>query len=191
MHLLIPFAQCLAPESQQAFDALKLPNLNRLLAQLPVATWDKGDENSLSPPHERALASLHGVAPSGHDANATALADGCLPWGAWHAHRAGLVQAGVDEAWAVITPAQWVVQTRHITMTDPAALRLSEADSRVLLALMAPYFLEDGIRLVYDAPTRWLASGEVFRGLATASVDRVAGRPVDGWLPKTAAAAHA
>jgi hypothetical protein len=30
---------------------------------------------------------------------------------------------------------------------------------------------------------RWRASGEVFRGLATASVDRVAGREIGPWLP--------
>lgn len=184
MHLLIPFAQGLSPDSQRAFDSLPLLNLNRLLAQLQLVSTDSGDENSLSPPHERALAAAYGlVSKSG-----SALADGCLPWGAWHASRAGLLSERTQEAWAVITPAQWAVQTNHITMADPEALQLLEADSRALLALMAPYFIEDGIRLVYDTPTRWLAAGEVFRGLATASVDRVVGRHVDDWLPKTAAA---
>ena len=184
MHLLIPFAQCRSPESQKAFDTLVLPSLNRLLGQLQFTNSDSGDENSLSPPHERALAAAYGlVSKSG-----SALADGCLPWGAGHASRAGLMADGASDSWAVITPVQWAVQTNHITMADPAALQLLEADSRALLAVMAPYFIEDGIRLVYDAPTRWLAAGEVFRGLATASVDRVVGRHVDDWLPKTAAA---
>jgi hypothetical protein len=183
LHLLIPFAQCRSPESQTAFDALALPQYNRLLGKLQLAHQDMGDENSLSPPHERALAAAYGL-----DRNGPALADGCLPWGAWHARRAGLLTQTASEAWAVITPAQWAVQTNHITMADPAALQLAEADSRTLLAVMEPYFSEDGIRLVYDAPTRWLASSEVFRGLATASVDRVVGHHVDDWLPKTASA---
>ena len=182
MHLLIPFAQCLSPDSQTALDSLPLLNLNRLMAQMQLASKDAGDENSLSPPHERALAAAYGLD------GAAAPADGCLPWGAWHASRAGLLVESANEAWSVITPSQWAVQTNHITMADPAALHLTEADSRALLAVMTPYFNEDGIRLVYDTPTRWLASGEVFRGLATASVDRVVGRHVDDWLPKTAAA---
>ncbi len=190
MHLMVPFAQCHSPESQTAFDALELPQLSRLLAQLPTATLDAGDENSLSPPHERALAATHGLLAR----DGLATADGCLPWGAWHASHAGRrgadvgAEAEADDAWAVITPAQWAVQTNHITMADPKALQLSETDSRALLDIMEPYFCEDGIRLVYDAPARWLACGEVFRGLATASVDRVVGRHVDDWLPKTAAA---
>jgi hypothetical protein len=183
MHLLIPFAQCRSPLSQTAFDALVLPQFNRLLGQLQPVNTDAGDENSLSPPHERALAAAYGFGGNG-----SAIADGCLPWGAWHARRAGLLADSTSPAWAVITPAQWAVQTNHITMADPAALQLLEADSRALLAVMAPYFSEDGIRLVYDTPTRWLASGEVFRGLATASVDRVVGRHVDDWLPKSAPA---
>src|SRR5574337_1399947 len=48
---------------------------------------------------------------------------------------------------------------------------------------MRPFFEEDGIALHYAAPTRWLARGELFRGLATASLDRVVGREVGRWLP--------
>ena len=187
MHLLIPFAHCPSPPCVEVQKTLALPNLAQLLQTLTLIATDSADADTLSPPHERALALAHRLATP-----AQPLADGQLPWGAWHALQAGLVPADaapVDVAhWAVITPAQWAVQTNHITMSDPQALQLAEADSRALLAAMAPYFSGDGIRLVYDTPTRWLASGEVFRGLATASVDRVVGRHVDDWLPKSDAA---
>jgi hypothetical protein len=49
---------------------------------------------------------------------------------------------------------------------------------------MRPFFEQDGIALEYDAPTRWLARGEAFRGLATASLDRVVGRTIDDWMPR-------
>jgi hypothetical protein len=49
---------------------------------------------------------------------------------------------------------------------------------------MQPFFSQDGIELEYDAPTRWLARGELFRGLATASLDRVVGRVIDDWMPR-------
>ena len=38
--------------------------------------------------------------------------------------------------------------------------------------------------LAYDAPTRWLARSELFRDLATASLDRVVGRNTDDWIPR-------
>ncbi len=187
MHLLIPFAHCQSPLGQAALQSLALPHLAQLLQSLTLTATDLGDESSLSPPHERALALAHGLATPGK-----ALTDGQVPWGAWHAAYAGLLLAGAPQesptGWAVITPAQWAVQTNHITMSDPEALRITETDSRALLAAMEPYFSGDGIRLIYNAPTRWLACGAVFHGLATASVDRVVGRHVDDWLPKSDAA---
>ena len=61
-------------------------------------------------------------------------------------------------------------------------------DSQALLAAMQPFFEQDGIALEYDAPTLWLARGEVFRDLATASLDRVVGRTIDDWMPRAEAA---
>ena len=48
---------------------------------------------------------------------------------------------------------------------------------------MQPYFETEGITLHPAAPDRWLAEGEIFRDLPTASLDRVMGRNVDAWLP--------
>ena len=56
-------------------------------------------------------------------------------------------------------------------------------ESQSLLAAMQPYFAEDGISLHFDQAGRWLACGEVFKGLATASLERVAGRDIAHWLP--------
>ena len=206
MHLLIPFASSLSPECQHTLATLNLPNLDTLLRRLPLAHTDAADETTLSPPHERALATAYGISVPNC---ATAVwPDGLTPWGAWHAAQAGYVaaqagdmptQAGhaptqpghaaaPGDAWAVITPCHWTVQTSHITMTHPRALNLADDESRALLAAMQPYFAEDGIALMYDTPTRWLARGEVFAGLATASPYRVVGGKVDDWLPKAAAA---
>ncbi len=214
MHLLLPYANCDEPECQQALATLKLPTLEKLLRLLPLAHTDTADGTSLSPPHERALATAYGLGGLDITANVTPktpsamLPDGQIPWGAWHAKQAGYagslagsdtahpatdnsqplrVTAGTD-AWAVITPCHWTVQTSHITMTHPRALNLMEDESRALLAAMRPYFAEDGIALMYDTPTRWLARGQVFAGLATASPYRVVGGHVDDWLPKAESA---
>jgi hypothetical protein len=163
-HLLIPLAASPAEGCAQAMQRLALPHLDALLARLTPLEADPGEETDFAPPHERALA-RHLNLPAAP-----------TPWAAWHAQRQ-------DSAWAFITPCQWHVGADHVTLTDPAALQLDEADSRALLAILAPWFAEDGITLAYDQPTRWLAHGAVFEGLATASLDRVVQRDVRAWLP--------
>ncbi len=174
-HLLIALATSPSPGCQQALKNLALPQLDRLLARLTPACLDAGEETDFSPPHERALARHMGLAAG---------RDGTTPWAAWHrlqtpAH----VPADHGLAWAFITPCQWQADANHVLLADPARLQLTENDSRALMAILAPWFAEDGITLVYDQPTRWLAHGTVFDGLATASLDRVRQRDVSTWLP--------
>ena len=171
--LLIPYAASTAEGCQQALQGLALPHLDRLLARLSphTAQTDTGEETSFTPPHERALARALGLPAE----------DGRIPWAAWHRHQQGLSTNG--EAWAFVTPCQWQVSTDHVTLRDPAQLGLDEAASRALLAIVAPWFAEDGITLHYDQPTRWLASGPLFADLATASLERVLLRDVRAWMP--------
>lgn len=176
--LLIPYAASTAEGCQQALQGLALPHLDRLLARLSphTAQTDTGEETSFTPPHERALARALGLS----------FDDGRTPWAAWHRHQQG--QPAHGQAWAFITPCQWHVSTDHITLRDPDSLGLDEAASRVLLGIVAPWFAEDGIALHYDQPTRWLASGALFDGLATASLERVLLRDVRPWMPEPRAA---
>ena len=181
-HLLIPYAASASQGSQQALQGLALPHLDRLLARLSPHTLHThtGEETSFSAPHERALAQALGLPAK----------DGRTPWAAWHRHQQGLSTNG--EAWAFVTPCQWHVSTDHITLRDPDSLALDEAASRALLAIVAPWFAEDGITLYYDQPTRWLANGALFAQLATASLERVLLRDVRPWMPdaRTARTLH-
>jgi len=172
-HLLIPYAASASEGCQQAQQGLALPHLDRLLARLSPdpAHSDRGEETSFSAPHERAQARAMGLPTE----------DGRIPWAAWHRHQQGPSTDG--EAWAFVTPCQWQVSTDHVTLRDPQQLGLDEASSRALLAIVSPWFAEDGITLHYDQPTRWLASGPLFAGLATASLDRVLLRDVRAWMP--------
>ena len=173
-HLLIPCAASASAGCQQALQGLALPHLDRLLARLsahPTTASDSGEETSFSAPHERALARALGLP---HE-------DGRIPWAAWYRHQQSLANDGA--AWAFVTPCQWLVSTDHVTLGDPQTLGLDEAASRALLAIVAPWFAEDGITLIYDQPTRWLASGALFAGLATASLERVLLRDVRAWMP--------
>ncbi len=179
-HLLIPFAASTADGCRDALQGLALPHLDRLLQRLAHApAIDPGEETDFTPPHERALARHLGL-PAG--------ASGTTPWAAWHQRQAGAdTDAGGTPA-AFVTPCQWQVTTDRVNLNDPAALRLTEAESRRLLDILAPWFAEDGIALAYDQPTRWLAHGAVFEGLACASLDRVVQRDVRAWLPDAAQA---
>lgn len=171
MHLLIPFAFGSSEGAAAALPALKLPHLDKLLSRLTPEPLDAGDEFSLSPPHERALARALGLP----------LNDGLLPWAALQAQEPG--------AWAFITPCHWQVGTNHIAMSGQELPDFPSQESQTLLAAMRPYFEEDGITLRYDQPMRWLARSTQFDGLATASLDRVVGRNVEHWMPRSPAAA--
>jgi hypothetical protein len=176
VHLLVPFAGGPAEGCRQALRALALPQLARLLARLAPAEADAVPAPVLSMPHEQALARACGL-PG---------ADGLIPWAAWQ-----VAQAGRDTyyaGWAWITPCHWQVGQGHVRMEPPQQLQLDPRESQALLAAMQPYFEQDGIRLEYDAPTLWLARGEIFRHLPTASLDRVVGRVIDPWMPRGDAA---
>ena len=171
-HLIIPFARCNGDDWLGATSSIELKNLGYLLRSMQLTEKDAGEANSLSTPHERVVAKAWGLPTS---------ADGLIPWAAVEAN------ANANEGWAYITPCHWAMGREHATLTDPATLELPEADSRTLLAAMQPYFATEGITLLYAAPTRWLARGDVFASLPTASIDRVLGRNVDQWLPASKA----
>jgi hypothetical protein len=171
-HLLIPFASSHDAGCATASATLDLPHLEKLLARLVPGEADRDEETSLSMPHERVLARACGL-PA---------ADGLIPWAAWEVARS---RGTGPTAWAHITPCHWRVGQDHVAMGHPGNLQLAERESQALLAAMRPYFEEDGIALEYRAPTLWLAQGEVFRNLPTASLDRVTGRAIDPWIPRS------
>ncbi len=178
-HLLIAYADSPAPECRQASQGLALPQLERLLGRLAPADGDHGSETDFSPPHERALARHLGLPAGPH---------GTTPWAAWEQSQSRTPAGTQGQAWAFVSPCQWQVGMDQCVLSDPAQLRLDEAQSRALLALLAPWFEQDGITLAYDQPTRWLARGDLFADLATASLDRVLQRDVRPWLADSAAA---
>ncbi|MEG0151420.1 MAG: hypothetical protein RR701_18795, partial [Comamonas sp.] len=140
--------------------------LQALLATLTPTTVVQGDEMDFSPPHERALA------------HAMQLPDtpGLIPW-------AALASGETTQPCAFITPCHWHITPDQVHQTDPASAPLSEDESRQLLALIAPWFSDDGITLEYLRPDLWLARGAAFKDLATASMDRALGRDVRPWMP--------
>jgi hypothetical protein len=175
-HLLIPFAASGAAGCRETLRTLSLPHLERLVARLQPAQLEAGDETTLSMPHERVLARECGLAAP----------DGRLPWAAWELAQAGRDPGAQPCAW--ITPCHWQVGASHVVMHHPQQLQLDATDSQDLMAAMAPYFEQDGLQLEYEAPTRWLARGELFAQLACASLDRVVGRVIDPWMPRGDAA---
>lgn len=170
MHVLIAFAFSDDPGCRAALDGLPLPHLTQLLRHMAPVDSVQGDASSWSPPHERVLARALGLDDR----------DGHIPWAAWQATQAG-EPPGTACAW--ITPASWQVARDHILMSDPQQLHLNAAQAGTLLEAMRPFFEEDGITLTLDTPARWLARGEVFRDLPSASLDRVAGRDIAAWMP--------
>lgn len=170
MHLLIPHASAVSEASTHTLRDLALPNLARLLTVLQATTRDADDEYTLSPPHERALATAHGW----HGA------DGHWPWAALQA-RADGVDIG-KRPWGLLTPVHWHVGREHISLADPSALDLAADESRVLFDAVQPLFEDDGGLLTWAAVDRWYLADDRLADLPCASIDRVIGRNVDLWL---------
>ena len=175
MHLLIPFASALSEAASHVLHDLHLPNLARLLARLTPAAANGGDEYTLSPPHERALAAARGWCGE----------DGALPFAA-HAAALDGVEVGA-QAWGLVTPAHWHVGRDHVTLADPAALQLIETESRAAFEAVRELFESDGFLFCWGAPSRWYAAHESLAGLPCAALDRVIGRNVDLWIRHGAA----
>ena len=173
MHLLIPFASALSDAAAEVTRDLSLPTLTRLLRRMtaihrPDDEW--GDEYTLSPPHERALAQAWGWP----------VVDGGLPFAARAAAADGILVAG--QAWGLLTPAHWDVGRDHVTLSDPLALSLGEQESRDLFNAVRGLFESEGFALAWGASSRWYLAHESLAGLKCASLDRVIGRNVDLWL---------
>ena len=178
MHLLMSFASARSDAATQVLHDLALPNLSQLLAQLTPGARDAADADTLNPPHERAYAAALGWHA----------ADGGLPFAA-HAAAADGIDTG-DAAWGLVTPAHWHVGRDHVVLTDPAALRLTETESRTAFEAVRELFESEGLRMHWGAALRWYAAGAALAELPCASLDRVIGRNVEAWMraPQTPAA---
>jgi hypothetical protein len=165
MHLLVPFAQAVSDEALPA-----TPQLQKLLSSWAEVSRDEASEQHPAPPHERVLARALGWP-----------ADAPAPWAARQARSDGIEVAG--HAWGLLTPAHWRLDASSVHLADPQELALDEASSRALLAVLQPWFEEEGFRVAWGAPLRWYAAHPSLASLQTASLDRVIGRNVDVWLP--------
>jgi hypothetical protein len=161
LHLIIPGAVLSRGASESAAPLPPPPpNLRALLAAMAPAERMECGEDDPSTPFELALAQAHGL-PG---------APGQIPWAAFQTGTQGL-------PCAFITLCHWQVGADHVRLSPPEDLALDEESAGALLAAMAPYFLEDGITLApYKSPGSWLATGEVFRGLRSISMDTLPGR---------------
>jgi hypothetical protein len=94
-----------------------------------------GDDHSLSPPHERALARALGL-PA---------ADGRIPWAAAQSDT-----PTAPQAWFSLCHFQ--VGMDQVTLLPGAQLGLDDADSRALFEAFAPLCAEDGLTCAGTAP---------------------------------------
>lgn len=173
MHLVVPYAAVASEAGAAALHGLRLPQLERLLARLVPTTQTATGEDSLNSPHDHVLAAYRGWTVD----------DGRLPLAAWSARTDGLAPAVDGPGWGLLTPTHWQVGSEQIVLLDPAQLHLAEDESRALLQALSTLFEPEGWTLHWGAPLRWYATHESLRDLATASLDRAVGRPIDRWLP--------
>ena len=180
MHLLISHAAPSGAHCQGAIAQLALPNLTELLGLLTATPPLLGTADALTPLSERLRATYMGVQGQ----------DGLIPWAAMDAQQLGLTKVHGDAGWAWITPCHLNVQSNDILMDDPTELEVSAQECETLRAAMVRYFEEDGITLHPLNHGTWLAFGDVFKDLPTASLERVAGASIEPWMPLQEHAKH-
>lgn len=171
MHLLIPYAGLPAPAGEAAPAVPALPHLRELLPWLAESARDAGEADTLSPPHERALAAALGLRGD----------DGRIPWAAHFAALDGLDPG--ERAVGLLTPTHWQVGADRIVLADPRQMQLDEAASRAAFEAVRPLFESEGLVLQWGAPLRWYLFDDALAQLATASPDRAVNRSLDEWLP--------
>jgi hypothetical protein len=176
VHLIVPFAATLSPAGREALATLSVPRLDALLGDWAEVRRNRGEEDTLSMPHDRAMG----------DALGWTAADGCLPWAAREAAADG-IDVG-SHAWGRLTPVHWRIGSDGVHLTDPDALALSDADSRTLFDAVQPLFASEGFSLMWGASLRWYAAHASLQDLATASIERAIGRNIERWLPRQAEA---
>ncbi len=159
LHLLI--ADAAPPHGAPLPPWPALPHLQALLARMRAHATIELDEDSPATAFELALARAHGLPGTpGHMA--------------WAAFETGAV--GTPCAW--FRPCHWQVGMDQVSLLEPDELALTETESRALLTALQPLLAEDGLALRYAAPDRWLAQGELLRGLRTASMARALQQPL-------------
>ena len=172
-HWILPFASSLSEPCQHALPRLgqdpALPHLKQLLQRLHPAERLEGEEFDLVMPHEKLLAKQMGW-PTEQ-----------APWAHWWARQDG-VTLDPTQPWGMLSPCHWLMGRDHLTMLDPLALALTEAQSRAFMDAIRSLFETDGWTLVWGNTNRWYASHASLSELPTASLDRVIGRNPDVWL---------
>lgn len=173
IHWIVPFAASLSEPCQHALTLwaqhANCPNMELLLRQLSLQSRLDGEEFDLLMPHEKWLGRQWGWA------------DEHAPWALWWAKQDG-VALDTHQPWGMLSPCHWLMGRDHLTMLDPQALNLSEAESRQLLEVIRPLFESEGWSLVWGHPLRWYASHPSLAEVPAASLDRVIGRNPDVWL---------
>jgi len=102
--------------------------------------------------------------------------EGQIPWAAYETQTLG-------QPCAWVHPCHLEVGMTDMVLQPPKQLHLSEAQSRQLHALLAPYFEQDGIALRYHSAARWLALSQQWAGFKCISLARAQGRSINDFLP--------
>jgi hypothetical protein len=168
MHLVIPYAAPVSDAGRDLLRSLALPALAALLARWPAQQL-LGDDGTLSPPHEAALAQA--LRWPGED--------GAWPLAAWRAQRDGLAPGA--QPLALLSPVHQQVGADQVRLLPPEALALTEPESRALWAAAQPLVAQDGGALLWGTPQRWYLQHPALPGTPLPALDRVAGHNLLPW----------
>lgn len=174
--LVLPFALTPPEFAKDLASALEAPALSMLLARNKEHAPVVADSDHRMLPHETWLAQQLGADAAG------AAVPGRSPFAP--AIMRSLDMTPQEGYWYVVQPVDVQLARTHLTMADPRALQLDEADSRALFELAKPYFDEAGNMLLYGNENLWFMRADDWSDLRTASPDAAVGGNLSDWMPE-------
>ncbi|MBJ7310036.1 hypothetical protein ACFOLJ_26225 [Rugamonas sp. CCM 8940] len=180
--LALPYA---LPPAELAADlqrALHTPALAALLSRTSARRVQACDSGARVLPHESWLAAQLGLRAQPSASSAAAETDASAPLAGAVLH--GYGQLAQDGHWFIVHPIHVQMARTHLSLADPRALALEDADGRVLFAAAQPYFAELGKELRYGDAGTWFLRADDWAGLATSSPDSASSMNLSDLMPE-------
>lgn len=167
-YLMVPWVKTTPPDWIAALKQQNLPSVASLFTSVRDSQVHESVAQAWSASHEAARAFLM----------AWPELDGYYPWAALDPLA---TNASMQLSFAYLQLGHWKIGMNEVMLTPLEDLQLSEKESRALMESIKPLLDASDQNLMYCSENRWLAQGDMFRQVKTASISRVKNQSVQYW----------
>lgn len=165
---IVPFAKTKQASWQAALKQQNLSFVQHAFSKVCRSHTFQISANAWSASHEAARAFLMGWPEQ----------DGYYPWAALDSKD---FTPTTDASYAYLQLGHWTMGMNEVIMTPEHQLQLNKEESMGLFNSVKTLFDQPDQDLIYCNPNLWLAKGDVFRNIKTASTSRVQEKSLENW----------